>query len=97
MSNTTTRAPVALGSRILVQQHEAEAESEGGIIIPDKAQERNNLGVVLGVGDKVTKVKTGDEIFYQNLGVVPFTIGGVTVLIMDEDDVLLKFEEVDDA
>jgi len=53
-----------LADQVLVSV-ELEQESRGGIIIPQAAQDREArgglpVGLVLEVGDKVTKVKAGD-------------------------------------
>ena len=39
-----------LDNRVLVQLDEPEKESAGGILMPDVAQEKHKIGVVLAVG-----------------------------------------------
>ena len=39
-----------LADRIIVEQEEAEAKTASGIVLPDAAQEKPQLGTVLAVG-----------------------------------------------
>lgn len=39
-----------IGSAVLIRQAEAAGVSKGGIVIPDSAQEKTNVGEVLAVG-----------------------------------------------
>ncbi len=66
---------IPLGDYIVVEAHEAEAISEGGIIIPDKAQKQVFQGTVVAVGPGKQNengrylgipVEPGDVIFYRN-------------------------------
>jgi chaperonin GroES len=50
-----------LGERILVEHMETPDKSEGGVIIPDVAQERPNEGIILALGTGVYDPTTGER------------------------------------
>ena len=64
-----------VGDYVLVETHESEDRTEGGIIIPDKAQQQSWRGTVLRVGPGKTTpegkrlpmlVQVGDVVIYRN-------------------------------
>lgn len=64
MENLTTKIDYqAVGDSIVVDPKITE-KTEGGIIVPDQAQENNTTDYpeVLSVGEKVTSVKVGDKV-----------------------------------
>jgi chaperonin GroES len=87
-----------LQDRILVKRIEEEEKTRGGIIIPDAAKEKPQLGKVIAVGDgkvldngqKLTlTVKVGDKILFGKYsGTETPKIDDQEYLIMREDDVL---------
>ncbi len=86
-----------LGDRLVVQRQEAGEKTKGGIILPDTAKEKPQIGKVLAVGDgKLMKdgkrqemqVKKGDSILFSSYAGDEFKLEGDTVLLMREEDVL---------
>lgn len=86
-----------MNDRLLVQRMEEEAKSTGGIIIPDTAKEKPQMGKVIAVGPgKVgddgrrtpPDVKAGDRILFSKYAGTEIKIDGVEHLFMREDDVL---------
>jgi chaperonin GroES len=91
-----------LGDRIVVQRKEAGEMTKGGIILPDTAKEKPQIGKVLAVGDgKILKdgkvqplqVKKGDTVLFSSYAGDEFKIGTEKVLLMREEDVLAVVEE----
>ncbi len=83
-----------LGDRILVKRIEEQEKTMGGIIIPDAAKEKAQMGAVLATGNgrtdaagKVTplQVKVGDTVYF---GKYSGTEAGRDYLIIREDEVL---------
>jgi chaperonin GroES len=88
-----------LGDRVLVKRVENEEKTQGGIYIPDSAQERAQLGEVIAVGGgkidqlgnaRAVGVKVGDTIFF---GKYTGTEAGKTYLIVREDEILGVLEK----
>jgi chaperonin GroES len=86
----------ATKDRIIVLPRDAEEVSKGGIIIPDTAKEKPNIGKVVNHGPGMydngilvpIEAKTGDEIIYGKWAGTPVAVDGVDYLIMRQDDVL---------
>lgn len=86
-----------LGDRIVVKpQDEDEVRTSGGLVIPDTAKEKPQLGEVLAVGPGEFKdgeripvdVKVGDVVFYSKYGGTEVKHGGDDLLILSSRDVL---------
>jgi chaperonin GroES len=88
--------------RILVKRLEEEEKTAGGIIIPDSAKEKPQLGIVVEVGTgkvlengKVLKpdVKKGDKVVFPRYAGTEIKLGGEPHLLMSEDEVMGVVEE----
>jgi chaperonin GroES len=86
-----------LGDRIVVKpQDEEESRTAGGLVIPDTAKEKPQLGEVLAVGPGEFKdgervpvdVNVGDVVFYSKYGGTEVKHNGEDLLILSSRDVL---------
>jgi len=77
-----------LADRIVARRVEAEAKSAAGILLPDSAKEKPQMGEVLAVGKEVKEVKVGDQILYSKYGPNEVKIDGQELLLIKEEDVL---------
>lgn len=81
-----------LAGKILVQPQEAETKTASGIIIPDSAKEKPQVGSVVLVGeakkDEPMEVKAGDTVFYGKYSGTTLNLDGVDYLLMSQNDVL---------
>ena len=86
-----------LDDRIVVKQLEAQEKTSGGIILPDSAKEKPQIGTVIAVGPgkllddgKRSKmsVKLKDEVFYSKYLGNDVEIDGQKLVILRESDVL---------
>ncbi len=82
-----------LHDRVVVFPDEPEKKTEGGIIIPDTAQEKPRTGVVVasgpGLKDLSNETKPGDRIFFGKYAGSELEYDGKQYIIMRESDVLL--------
>ena len=86
-----------LSDRIVVKPEPAEEKTATGIILPDTAQEKPQMGTVLATGPgkvsdsgdlvKMT-LKNGDKVLYGKYSGTEITVDGDDVLIMRESDIL---------
>jgi chaperonin GroES len=78
-----------IGDRILLKVEAAETKTAGGLIIPDTAQEKTQIGKVVAVGDDkdVIKVKKGDRVMYDKYA-------GTSVKIDGDDHLVLKMQDI---
>jgi chaperonin GroES len=86
-----------LGDRVLVKVLEQEDKTAGGILLPDTAREKPQLGEVsaVGPGRKTedgnvvpTEVKVGDKVLYAKYAGTEIKIGGSDYLLLTEKDIL---------
>ena len=86
-----------LDDRIVIKQSEAEEKTSGGIILPDAAREKPQIGTVVAVGpgkilDDGTRgtmsVKKKDEVIYAKYIGSDVEIDGEKYVILRESDVL---------
>ena len=87
-----------LDDRIVVRPNEAEQTTVSGLVIPDTAKEKPQLGEVLAVGpgrrseqsgDVIPlDVKVGDTVYYSKYGGTEVTVDGDDLLILSSRDVL---------
>ncbi len=86
-----------LYDRVLIKRLESEQTSAGGIIIPDTAQEKTQMGLVEAAGEgklnndgSITKlkVKKGDKVLFGKYSGTEVALDGQEYLILKEDEVL---------
>ncbi|MFO7874870.1 MAG: co-chaperone GroES [Bacteroidales bacterium] len=80
-----------LADRVLVEPAPAEEKTSGGIIIPDSAKEKPQMGTVVAVGDGTkdnpVTVKEGDKVMYGKYAGTELNLEGKDYLIMRESDI----------
>jgi chaperonin GroES len=84
-----------LGDRVVVQPLEADEKTDGGLYIPDTAQEKPQKGTVVAIGPGRVEngtqidmsVSEGDEILYGKYAGTEVTLDGAEFLIMRENDI----------
>tara|TARA_B100001123_G_C15015049_1_gene909124 strand:- start:67 stop:351 length:285 start_codon:yes stop_codon:yes gene_type:complete len=86
-----------LSDRIVVKPEAAEEKTASGIILPDTAQEKPQMGKVMAVGPGKSSdsgelikmsLKKGDKVLYGKYSGTEITVDGDDVLIMRESDIL---------
>ncbi len=91
-----------LHDRIIVQRHEPETQSAGGIFLPDMAADKPDQGEVLAIGpgkrnDKgehmALVVKPGDMVIFGKHSGQTIRIDGRDYLAMREEDVFAVMGE----
>ena len=82
--------------RVLVKLEKNEAKTASGIIIPDTAQEKTQIGKIVAVGpgtekEKIT-VKIGDKVMHDKYAGTQVKIDGEEHLILKMADVIAIVE-----
>ena len=85
-----------LFDNVLVKTLEAEAKTASGIILPDSAKEKPQIGLVMAVGDgKIVKgekhpviVKIGEKVLYKKWGGSEVKVDKEEWTIVSQDDIL---------
>jgi chaperonin GroES len=91
-----------LHDRVVVRRIEADQKTQGGIIIPDTAQEKPQEGEVVSVGPGARnergdlipmELKTGDRVLFGKWSGTEVKIDGQDLLIMKESDIMGVLEK----
>ncbi|MDY0268448.1 co-chaperone GroES [Trichloromonas sp.] len=86
-----------LQDRLIVKRIEEETKTAGGLIIPDTAKEKPQMGEVVAAGNgkktddgKVLPldVKVGDKVLFGKYAGTEIKVEGKEFLMMREDDIL---------
>ena len=86
-----------LADRVVLKAQEAEETTASGIILPDTAKEKPQMGEIVAVGPgKINddgkiiamSLKNGDQVLYGKYSGTEITVEGVDLLIMRESDIL---------
>jgi chaperonin GroES len=90
-----------LSDRIIAKPLEGEEVTKGGIVLPDKAQEKPQQATVIAVGPgklldsgKTVEmdVKVGDKIIFSKYGGTEVKVNGEEYIILRQDEVLAVVE-----
>ena len=83
-----------LADRVLVKTEKSEAKTASGIIIPDTAQEKTQIAVVVAIGDDSEKIKVapGQRIMYDKYAGTAVKIDGEEHLVLKAADIIAVVE-----
>jgi chaperonin GroES len=93
--NVSTVKP--LGDRIFVKVSPSEEKTAGGILLPDTAKEKPQVGEVVAVGpgkrnDDGSRtepdVKVGDKVLYSKYAGTDIKLGSEEYVLLSEKDIL---------
>ncbi len=97
----TVSLPVAtvkpLGDRIFLKVSAPEERTEGGILLPDTAQEKPQVGEVVAVGPgsrnkkgvhQPIDIQVGDRVLYSKYSGTDIQIGHEDYVLLSENDIL---------
>ena len=84
-----------LDDRVVIEPKDLEEKNVGGIIIPDTAKEKPQIGEIIAVGtdeDLQEMVKVGQKILYAKYGGTEVEIEDKKYLIVSRSDILAIIE-----
>jgi chaperonin GroES len=92
-----------LHDKVVVKADAVADKTEGGLLLAQAAQERQQEGTVVAAGPgvlhqttgqfKATQVKAGDRVLFAKYAGAQFQLNGEDVLMLDEGDVLAVLTE----
>lgn len=77
-----------LGERVILKRTEAETKTVSGIVLPDSAKEKPEIGEVIEIGKEVKEIKKGDRVVFSKYSPTEIKLEGQEYLIVKEEDVL---------
>lgn len=90
-----------LGDRVLVRPQEREERTRGGIVLPDTAKEKPQMGKVLAVGSgrllengqrQPLEVREGDTVLFSKYSGTELKSDGEDLLLVSDRDILAIVE-----
>lgn len=90
-----------LFNNILIKPLQAEEKTPGGIILPDSAKEKPQIGEIMAVGEgDVTPkgdqvkivVKVGQKVMYKKWGGTEVKVNGEDWMLIEQKDILAIVE-----
>jgi chaperonin GroES len=91
-----------LGERIVVKVLESEERTKSGIVLPDTAKEKPQMGKVLAVGSGKTlengqkiplEVNAGDKVLFAKYAGTEVKLDGEEYMVLKENDILAIIPE----
>jgi chaperonin GroES len=85
-----------LGDKVVVKTAEEEQKTAGGIILPDTAKKKPQVGSVIAIGPgrvlddgsrAAMSVKVGQKVVYAKYGGTEVNVEGEDYIILDEDSI----------
>ncbi len=90
-----------LYDKVLIKRVENESTTSGGIIIPDSAQEKTQIGLVMAIGTgkvnndgsvRALNVKVNDKVLFGKFSGTDIKLDSEELLIIREDEILAIVE-----
>jgi chaperonin GroES len=91
-----------LGERVVIKALENETKTKSGIVLPDTAKEKPQMGRVMEVGPGKLlesgerlplEVKTGDKVLFAKYAGTEVKVDGAEYMILKEQDILAVISE----
>lgn len=83
-----------LGTKIVIQQYLSDAQTKGGLALPDIMQSKLPMGLVVRCGPDAG-VRPGMVVQYNGYAGSPVSVGGTDYVVIDTDDILIIMEDSD--
>lgn len=89
-----------LGDKIILKVIESEEKTASGIVLPDSAKEKSQLGEVIAAGPgreidehkEAMEVKVGDKVLYSKFSGAEIKFEGEEYLVINQREVLAVVE-----
>ena len=97
MAKTATTNLKPLFSNVLIKPLEAQEKTAGGIYLPETAQEKPQMGLVMAIGDgevspkgekRPMSVKVGDKVVYKKWAGTEVKVGSEEWTVIEEKEIL---------
>jgi len=85
---------IVLGTKVLIKGKESLDKTEGGIYIPDNAQEKPAEGKIISIGEKVEGITEGDHAYFGKYAGTNVELEGEELIVMEMGDILAIVREI---
>ena len=79
-----------LGEIVLIELEKAAEKTASGLMLPEAAREKMNVGTVVAAGPDSENVKAGDKVVYKKYAGTEITWGETDFLLLKSEDLQAK-------
>tara|TARA_B100001167_G_C16635176_1_gene241428 strand:+ start:110 stop:376 length:267 start_codon:yes stop_codon:yes gene_type:complete len=79
-----------LGEMVLIALEKAAEKTDSGLMLPEAAREKMNVGTVVAAGPESENVKAGDKVVYKKYAGTEITWGKTDYLLLKSEDLQAK-------
>ena len=79
-----------IGEMILIAMENAPEKTDSGLLLPEEAREKMNVGRVEAVGPEAKSVVVGDRVIYRQYSGTKMEWMGQDYLLIQEEDIQAK-------
>ncbi|MEC9333128.1 MAG: co-chaperone GroES [Candidatus Thermoplasmatota archaeon] len=79
-----------LGEMVLIALEKAAEKTASGLMLPEAAREKMNVGTVVAAGPESENVKAGDKVVYKKYAGTEITWGETDYLLLKSEDLQAK-------
>ncbi len=82
-----------IGEMVLIAMENAPEKTDSGLLLPEEAREKMNVGLVEAVGPEAKSVSVGDRVIYRQYSGTKMEWMGQDYLLIQEEDIQAKVME----
>ena len=79
-----------IGEMVLIAMENAPEKTDSGLLLPEEAREKMNVGRVEAVGPEAKSVGVGDRVIYRQYSGTKMEWMGQDYLLIQEEDIQAK-------
>jgi chaperonin GroES len=79
-----------IGEMVLLAMENAPEKTDSGLLLPEEAREKMNVGLVEAVGPEAKSVSVGDRVIYRQYSGTKMEWMGQDYLLIQEEDIQAK-------
>ena len=76
-----------IGEMVLIAMENAPEKTDSGLLLPEGAREKMNVGLVEAVGPDAKSISVGDRVIYRQYSGTKIEWMGMDYLLIQEEDI----------
>ena len=82
-------------NKVVVKPEEKVEKTDGGIYIPETAQKKGRVGVVIAKGPDVETINVGDKVFFGDYVGTWILVDKIEYIVLVDKDIMVILKEQD--
>jgi len=79
-----------IGEMVLLAMENAPEKTDSGLLLPEEAREKMNVGIVEAVGSEADSISVGDRVIFRQYSGTKMEWKGQDYLLIQEEDIQAK-------